>query len=83
MLTGVGWCSRDADMDECVRVSVRLCVCVGRGGVSCLIQILSAIVPIREKSVGAHPVHLQISVLLLRRAYTWYMGGGGGVGVQC
>ena len=23
--------------------------------------------------MGAHPVHLQICVLLLRRAYTWYM----------
>ena len=38
----------------------------------------------KRKSVGAHPVHLQICVLLLRRAYTWYMvhgvcaGGGGG-----
>ena len=27
----------------------------------------------RRKSVGAHPAHLQIWVLLLRRAYTWYM----------
>ena len=26
-----------------------------------------------RKSVGTHPVHLQICVLLLRRAYTWYM----------
>ena len=26
----------------------------------------------KRKSVGAHPVHLQICVLLLRRAYTWY-----------
>ena len=27
----------------------------------------------KRKSVGAHPVHLQICVLLLRRAYTWYI----------
>ena len=27
----------------------------------------------KRKSVGAHPVHLQVCVLLLRRAYTWYM----------
>ena len=27
----------------------------------------------KRKSVGAHPVHLQICVLLLRRAYTWYV----------
>ena len=27
----------------------------------------------KRKSVGAHPVHLQIGVLLLRRVYTWYM----------
>ena len=27
----------------------------------------------KRKSVGAHPVHLQTCVLLLRRAYTWYM----------
>ena len=26
--------------------------------------------------MGAHPVHLQICVLLLRRAYTWYMVHG-------
>ena len=27
----------------------------------------------KRKSEGAHPVHLQICVLLLQRAYTWYM----------
>ena len=27
----------------------------------------------KRKSVGAHPVLLQICVLLLRRACTWYM----------
>ena len=40
----------------------------------------------KRKSVGAHPVNLQICVLLLRGGYTWYMvhgtwymvGGGGG-----
>ena len=29
----------------------------------------------KRKSVGAHPVHLQICVLFLRRAYTWYIHG--------
>ena len=33
-----------------------------------LIQIVSAII-VKRKSVGAHPVHLQICVILLRRAY--------------
>ena len=27
----------------------------------------------KRKSVGAHPVHLQTCVLLLRRAYAWYV----------
>ena len=30
----------------------------------------------KRKSVGAHPVHLQICVLLLQRAYTWYRLSG-------
>ena len=72
----------------CVCVCVRVCVCVcvftwlcRLCGLDCylalvlicLIQILSAIDAIRENFTGAHPVHLQICVLLLRRAYKWYM----------
>ena len=42
----------------------------------------------KRKPVGAHPVHLQICVLLLRRAYTWRIygvcvGGGGSGGCVC
>ena len=47
----------------------------------CFIQIQISYCSYTRKSVGAHPIHLQICVLLLQRAFTWYMVCGRMCGV--